>query len=179
MTIIVACLLTHSRVNRGLKFKKQKSWKRTQFALYKVSSIHNPECDSKISCHKWKDKPSDLSRQLHPCEVKITVEPQVFVSMLSVPQRSGQNTGRCTTGELHCVHTHTAQSYLLMAVKSLSWMDGDGQMAGLRKWTKALRSNCQANGHIDHIHIIVVGCKLKAIDAVMDQEIHGTTVVSS
>lgn len=37
------------------------------------------EGDSKISCHKWKNKPADLSRHLHPCEGKITVESQVCV----------------------------------------------------------------------------------------------------
>lgn len=39
-----------------------------------------------------------------------------------------------------------------MAVKSLSWMDGDGQMVGLHKRTKALRSN----GHMDHTRITAV-----------------------
>lgn len=36
----------------------------------------------------------------------------------------------------------------------------------------------EANAHIDHIHIIAVRCKLRGIDADMDQEIHGTTAVS-
>lgn len=95
----------------------------------------------KWCCHKCKNKPADLSRQLHPYEVKITVESQVFVSMLSVPQQFARNTVRYTTGKLHFVfrqterhrHRHTAKSHLLMAVKSLSWMDGDGQMVGLHK----------------------------------------------
>lgn len=95
-----------------MAFKKIKKLKKDSILHYTklvLSIIHAciesssalTECDSKISCHKWKNKPADLFRQLHPCEVKITVESQVFVSMLSVHNglprtRSATQLASCT-----------------------------------------------------------------------------------
>lgn len=65
-----------------------------------------------------------------------------------------------------------------MAVKSLSWMDGDGQMVGLHK-PKHSDQTAERNGHIDHIYIIAVRCKCRGKVAEMDQEIHCCNLINS
>lgn len=46
------------------------------------------------------------------------------------------------------------------------------------KKPKRSDQTAEANGHIVHIHIIAVRCKLRGIDAELDQEIQSTSVVS-